>query len=116
VRERKAVDVLLDLAQDPGRDALLDARDQRLLGNVDEPLDELQAELRADHSTHAQQLAGHLREARGPVGDQRLHALRHGQFGEGPRELLRAGVGGHGRAQVLHGLEHEQRVAVGLRL
>ncbi len=101
VGEHEAVDVVLDLADQPGVDRLLQGRDQPLDRLVDQRVEDLQAELAADHRGHRQRLHGRRVEALEPARDHLLDALGDAVVAVGVRA---------------HELLDEERVAVGVRV
>ena len=80
VREHEAVDVVLDLADQPGVDRLLQGGDEPLDRLVDQRLEHLQPELAPDHRRDRQRPASvSLVEPREPPRDHLLDALGHAE-------------------------------------
>ena len=77
LREHEAVGVVRDLAHEPGRRRFLQRGDDPLDRLVDQLLEQLEAEVAADHRGDGEHLPGGVGQARQAIADQRLHPGRH---------------------------------------
>jgi hypothetical protein len=109
VREGVAADPP-GLAQHPRLDALLERRDQHVVVERGNRLEQVELELAADDGRHLERLAGRCPEAPQPPRGDLAHAVRHPGLGQRPGGVQPAAAG----PQMTHDLLDEERVALGL--
>ena len=98
------------LAQHARLDALLERRDEHVVVERGDRLQQVELELAADHGRHLERLAGRGAQAPQPPRRHLAHAVRHPGLGQRSGGMEPAAAG----SQVAHDLLDEERVALGL--